>query len=103
VMHWCCHKDMELGITTYTTAAYTVTHSVSLLVCVVIRSLVVSVTDTSGALLSVLPVSYCVAQTQSTVGTMTLYMVHHPTHSNILLLCKPQCIPVGVMYVPPRC
>ena len=48
--------DRELGVTTYTTAAYTVSHSVSLLVCAVIRSLVVSVTDTTDALLSVLPV-----------------------------------------------
>ena len=36
-------------------------------------------------------------------GTMNQHMVHHPAHSNILLLCKPQCIPVGVVDVPPRC
>ena len=41
--------------------------------------------------------SYRVAQTTAP-RTVSLYMVHHHTHSNILLLCEPPYISVGVVH-----
>ena len=65
-----CHNERELGTTTSTTAVYSVG--------------VLCGTDTFGLCsLSSSGVSYCVAQTQSTVGTMTLYMVHHHVNNGI--------------------